>query len=682
MSLHPEVRHSTVTVLADKLELVRALTNCGFEVSAYLPAWYHQGGRRYDCVKLARRQYNGVPSTQKLSEVNRRTSPCVRRRSSFETPNAKELSWFKCRRRMARALIHSAPFDSAYDLTEDRMDSVTGEHPGGIPESPCTSQLDHSTVTISGEHLTIPEVVRVARRCAPVEITTNANILRRIDASCRFIQDAVHARRCIYGVTTGFGGMSGISIDAQDAEELQRNLLWFLRTGAGPRLPNSDVRAAMLLRANSHVRGVSGIRLELIRRLTIFLNANVTPHVRGFGSIGASGDLVPLASIAGALIGLDASFRVDFDGEEMGAPSALKKLGLSPIKLLPKEGLAMVNGTSVLTGIAANCLYDGRILFNLSLAAHALFVQGLHGSDCWLHPFTHAHKAHPGQIMVANRMRELIAGSSLLGCPITSRKNAACSDVLAQDRYSMRCLPQFLGPVIEGMKSIESQIQVEMNSSTDNPLIDSDHGVAHHGGNFLGQYVAVGMDQLRYYLGLMAKHLDVQIALLVTPEFSNGLPPSLVGNRNRKVNMGLKGLQLSGNSLVPLLSFYGNSLADRFPPYADQYNQNINSQGFGSANLTRRSIEIFHQYVAIALMFGVQAVDLRTYIEMGHYDARASLSPATGALYNAIREAVGSPPSAERPYVWNDDQQLLDDHIARIAADVAAEGKIIQAVNG
>jgi len=219
-----------------------------------------------------------------------------------------------------------------------------------------------------------------------------------------------------------------------------------------------------------------------------------------------------------------------------------------------------------------------------------------------------------------------------------------------------------------------------MNSATDNPLIDGETQVSYHCGNFLGQYVGVAMDHLRYYIGLLAKHLDVQIALLVAPEFNGGLPPSLVGNPARKVNMGLKGLQLAGNSIMPLLTFFGNSLVDRFPTHAEQFNQNINSQGFGSANLARQAVETFQQYMAIALMFGVQAVDLRTYVVVGHYDARSCLSPATVQLYEAVREVVGRPPSANRPYIWNDDEQPLDAHLARIATDIAASGRIPQAM--
>ena len=410
-----------------------------------------------------------------------------------------------------------------------------------------------------------------------------------------------------------------------------------------------------------------------------FLNAGVTPHVHEFGSIGASGDLVPLADITGALIGQDPSFTVDFQGEEIDALTALERLGLPRLQLQPKEGLAMVNGTAVMTGIAANCVHDARVLLALALGVHALAIQALRGSRESFHPFIHAHKPHPGQHWTAAHMRDLLSGSQLLRDEETYRSQWHGQELI-QDRYSLRCLPQYLGPIVDGLTQIVQQIECEMNSATDNPLIDSEQEVSYHGGNFLGQYVGVAMDHLRYYLGLLAKHLDVQIALLVTPEFSNGLPPSLVGNPARKVNMGLKGLQLAGNSIMPLLAFFGNSLVDRFPTHAEQFNQNINSQGFGSANLTRQAIETFHHYIAIALLFGVQAVDLRTYSLVGHYDAQTCLSPATARLYDAIRTVIGRPSSATLPCIWNDNEQALDVYIARIAADVASGGCIPHAV--
>jgi phenylalanine ammonia-lyase len=534
-------------------------------------------------------------------------------------------------------------------------------------------------VVVGDRYLTVEEVISVARYGAQVRLTDNLETLANVQASCDFIHDAVASGEPIYGVTTGFGGMANVVISPESAALLQNNLMWYHKVGAGKKLPVADVRAAMLLRANSHITGASGIRLELIKRMLIFLNAGVTPHVCEFGSIGASGDLTPLAYITGALIGLNSNYTVDFNGEEMDAPTALKKLGLEPLQLLPKEGLAMMNGTSVMTGIAANCVQDTRILLALSVATHALAIQGLLGTNQSFHPFIHKLKPHSGQVWTAAQMLDLLAGSRLIRDELDGSHDYRNEHPI-QDRYSLRCLAQYMGPIVDGIEEIAKQVEIEINSVTDNPLIDVENQASYHGGNFLGQYIGVGMDQLRYYIGLLAKHLDVQIAYLVAPEFNNGLSPSLVGNQERCVNMGLKGLQITGNSIMPLLTFYGNSIADRYPTHAEQYNQNINSQGFASANLARTSVEVFQQYMAVALMFAVQSVDLRTYAVAGHYDARATLSPGTKDLYMAVRNVVGRPPSEERPYVWDDNEQALDLHISKIAADIAAGGEIVTAV--
>jgi phenylalanine ammonia-lyase len=544
-------------------------------------------------------------------------------------------------------------------------------------------------VVIRGDSLTINEVVRVARYKAEVRLTEEEEILKRVHASNTYIINATEACRpvagvmpptCkpIYGVTTGFGGMASVYISPEMAVDLQTNLIHFQKAGAGRRLPVSDVRAAMLIRANSHMLGVSGLRPELIRRMVTFLNAGVTPHVREFGSIGASGDLTPLAAITGALIGLNDSFTVDFDGVEIDSITALTRLGLPRLQLLPKEGLAMINGTCVMSGIASQCVHEARLLLKLAMGAHALFIQGLNGTNQSFHPFIHENKPHAGQIRAAEYMLQLLEGSGLIRDELEGRLEYEMGRLI-QDRYSIRCLPQYLGPLFDGIDTVARQVATEINSACDNPLIDPDRGIDYHGGNFLGQYIGVAMDQLRYYLGLMAKHLDVQIALLSTPEFSNGLPPCLIGNTDRKVNMGLKGLQICGNSIMPMLTFLGQSLVDRFPTHAEQFNQNINSLGLGSASLARQSIETFYQYMAVALMFGIQAVDLRTRLIAGHYDARTHLSPASSVLYEAVREVVGHPPSSDRPYVRNDDEQALDEHIRRIATDIEAGGRIPQA---
>ena len=538
-----------------------------------------------------------------------------------------------------------------------------------------------AAVIVGDRQLTIEEVISVARYGVQVRLTENLEKLANIQASCDFIRDAVESGQPIYGVTTGFGGMANVVISPESATLLQNNLMCYHKVGAGKSLPLADVRAAMLLRANSHIAGASGIRLELIKRMLIFLNAGVTPHVPEFGSIGASGDLTPLAYISGALVGLNSSYIVDFDGEEMDAPTALQKLGLEPLQLLPKEGLAMMNGTSVMTGIAANCVQDTRILLALSVGIHALTIQGLEGTNQSFHEYIHKLKPHSGQVWTASQMLELLAGSQLIRDELDGSHDYRGKNPI-QDRYSLRCLAQYMGPIVDGIEDIAKQVEIEINSVTDNPLIDVENQASYHGGNFLGQYIGVGMDRLRYHIGMLAKHLDVQIAYLVAPEFNNGLSPSLVGNQQRTVNMGLKGLQITGNSIMPLLTFYGNSIADRFPTHAEQYNQNINSQGFASANLARTSVEIFQQYIALALMFGVQSVDLRTYAVAGHYDARATLSPATQDLYMAVRNVVGRPPSKERPYIWDDNEQGLDSHISKIAEDITSGGQIVTAITG
>lgn len=535
-------------------------------------------------------------------------------------------------------------------------------------------------VTLQGQGLRVRDVVRVARENAPMRITDSPEVLDRVQASYEYIQSAVRDQVPIYGVTTGFGGMAHQVIPGEQLEEFQNNAMWTFKVGAGEYMPVPCIRAAMLLRANSHLLGASGLRLELIRRLEIFLNEGVTPYVPALGSIGASGDVIPLNYIVGAAIGHDEAFVVDFKGERVGCQTALQRLGLPRLRLQPKEGLAMFNGTSVMTGTAMLCLADVQSLLAVALGTHALFIQGFYGTNQSFHPFIHSLKPHSGQICAAQIMLDLLAESSLVRDELNGQHDHRQDDLI-QDRYALRCLPQYLGPIIEGFRTIADQLETEANSANDNPLIDAKQGVSYHGGNFLGEYVSVGMDQLRFYLGLIAKHLDVQIAFISSEKFNGDLAPCLIGNTAKPLNLGLKGLQMCGNSIMPLITYLGQPIADRYPTHAEQFNQNINSQGYGSVNLARQSIELCQSHMAISLMFAVQAVDLRTFRQMGHYDARVGLSQPTVALYEAVRSVVGVAISRERPYIWDDNEQFLDEHIRRIAADIAANGKIPQALS-
>jgi phenylalanine ammonia-lyase len=550
---------------------------------------------------------------------------------------------------------------------------------GDQPCAPKDTAPGMRNVVLKGSGLTIDDVVAVARYGGCASLSEDPEVLERVESSASFIQWGVKTGEPIYGVNTGFGGMANVAIGEQELCALQNNLIRFLKAGTGEYLSREDVRAAMLLRANSHMRGVSGIRKELISRMLTFLNHGVTPMVRSLGSIGASGDLIPLATITGAITGADKAFEVDFQGERMDCLRAIEKLGLEPFELGPKEGLGMVNGTSVMTGIAANCLYDARRLTGLSFGFQALAFQALRASNQSFHPFIQQVKPHPGQIAAAELMLGLLKGSRMCRNELDGHHDTQGLQPV-QDRYSLRCLPQYLGPILDGLRSAASAVEIEMNSASDNPIIDGKKCVSYHSGNFLGEYIGVWMDHTRYYLGLLTKHMDAQIALLVAPEFNGGLPPSLVGNTGRMVNMGLKGLQICGNSIMPLLSFYGNSIADRYPTHAEQFNQNINSQGFNSAVLTGKSVDLLRSYTALAMIFGVQAVELRSFVENRTYDPRKGLSPATLPLYEAVRAALDAPPRESRPLIWNDSEQSLDLYIDALAADIRCEGGVVQAI--
>ncbi len=233
----------------------------------------------------------------------------------------------------------------------------------------------------------------------------------------------------------------------------------------------------------------------------------------------------------------------------------------------------------------------------------------------------------------------------------------------------------------DGLKSIHLAVEIEANSVTDNPLIDTENLEVIHGGNFMGEYVAISMDHLRSHLAIMSKHLDAEIAMLVMPEFNAGLSPSLTGNQSNRTNMGLKGLQIAGNSIMPLLLFYGNTIADKFPTHAEQFNQNINSQGFNSSILAKKSIELYRSYMAIALIFAVQAIDLRVKKFDISHRVKKFLSPATYKTYAALLNVCNKPLDDKKPFVYNDGDHPLDDYIQRIVKDLEKNDLIFEAVS-
>jgi phenylalanine ammonia-lyase len=473
--------------------------------------------------------------------------------------------------------------------------------------------------------------------------------------------------------------MADQSVPVERMVELQHIALWHHKTATGPRLPREDVRAAMLLRANSLMKGYSGVRLELIQRYVTFLNAGVTPHAFQRGSIGASGDLVPLSYIGASVIGLDPAFRVDWGDEVLDCHTALARLGLAPLVLRPKEGLALNNGTTASTGVAANAMARAGRIFALAMAVQGLLAEALLATSQSFHPTIQEVKPHPGQVFVAALFRDLIDGSALIRSEAAGARGHR-QGKLIQDRYSLRCLPQYTGPIADMLAQAARQITTEANSANDNPLIDPDTGEVYHTGNFLAQYTALAADSLRLHLALFVKHLDVQIAMLVAPEFSGGLPPSLVGNTALGLNIGLKSLQIHANSLAPLVQYHARPMADLFPTHAEQFNQNINSQGMNSANLLREQVELAEQFVAVATIFALQAVELRAKAETGRFDAGPLLSPATRGFYTTAREIVGGVPGAPTSLIWDDADARVQDRLEALLADLRGPGRMVSAL--
>lgn len=542
-------------------------------------------------------------------------------------------------------------------------------------------------ITISGEGLTLQDIQDVAGG-APVAITDAPQVHARVARARARVDAALQRGEPIYGVTSLYGGMADRMVPLDQASELQRVALLTHRNATGPRLTQGEVRAAMLLRANSLLKGFSAVRPQVIQRYVECLNAGLTPHAYRLGSIGASGDLIPLSYIGASVLGLDPGFRVDLQGEEMDCIEALDRVGLKPLPPMAKEGLSLNNGTNACTAVTALALLRMQGLMVLGFGVQALMFQALRATSQSFHARIHAVKPHPGQVFVAGAFRALLDGSALIRDESGGARGDRGADLL-QDRYSLRCLPQFTGPIVDAWVTACRQIETEANSANDNPLVDPDSGEVYHTGNFLAQYTAMAADGLRLNLAMLIKHLDVQIAQLVAPEFNGGLSPSLVGNSALGLNIGLKSLQIHCNSLAPLVQYHARPMIDLFPTHAEQFNQNINSQGMNAANLARDAVEIAEQFMGCALIFAVQAVELRTRTVTDGFDAAPLLSPATRALYETARRIMAGGPAREAPLVWDDADAALQPRLEALIADIRGPGRlrrslspVEQALNG
>jgi phenylalanine ammonia-lyase len=492
-------------------------------------------------------------------------------------------------------------------------------------------------ITISGRDLTVKHLVAVARQQAKIDFDNLVG--GAVESSRSFLDQLLDQEEVIYGVNTGYGGNVKFLIPYTEINKHQENLLRFLSCGTGAPFPSDVIRGSILLRVNALSKGFSAIRMSTLSRLCDLLNLDIVPIVPRYGSVGASGDLIPSAYIARALLG---EGMVWLEGREMKASEALQQVGLSPIELKAKEGLALVNGTSVMTSVAALAIHDTEYLTKLCVAAVALCAESLQATTDPFEESIHKVKNHPGQLEVARLLRDFTEGSAFI-LELESlreemrgyhqRTDAAFElEEAIQNPYSIRCAPQGLGPIFDSLAFGKEVIEREMNSVNDNPLIDPHFRRVYHTGNFYGGHIARVMDGVKIDLANLANWISALMAMIVDPRFSNGLPPNL--SEKPGLSSGFKGMQISLTSLIcACRQMAGPSSIHTLP--TEQYNQDIVSLGLHSATTAMDMIHLTRDAIAILLIALCQCIDLR-FAKNG--DGR--MGKGTQLVYEEIRRQV------------------------------------------
>jgi histidine ammonia-lyase len=484
-----------------------------------------------------------------------------------------------------------------------------------------------SPIEIDGESLTISEVVSVARDGAQVAPLGKA-VHKRMTASQEWLKDALE-QQTIYGVNTGFGPLATQKIPPSDARQLSRNLILSSVVGVGRPLAQEVVRAMMLIRANTLAKGYSGIRPLVAQTLIDMLNAGVTPVVPGKGSLGASGDLAPLAHIA-IVMSKDpdedhASYSGNawYLGEQLIGEEAMKRAGIDRIVLEAKEGLALTNGTNFMVAAASIAIFDGEMLIKTAEIAAALSMEALLGiSDAFAESLQQVNR-QPGQIQTASNIRSYIEGSQLVDSDASR----------VQDAYSLRCTPQVIGPIRDALAFISARVHDALNAATDNPLFldENKKRVAISGGNFHGQGPAMWLDFLGIALAELGGIAERRVFRMTTPELSAGLPSMLVPNSG--LDSGLMMPQYTAAALVSDNKTLAHpDSVDSIPTSANQ--EDHVSMGANAARHTLEIVENVRHVLAIELQTAAQAIDLRS-------DGQERLGLGTEAAYKLVRAHVG-----------------------------------------
>ena len=465
-----------------------------------------------------------------------------------------------------------------------------------------------NVVVIDGGNVDFADIIAVARDGVAVKISDNKSFIKKMEKTRALLMKSIDEGIPVYGVNTGYGKSCGKRISRSVAMKNGANIFRFHGCGTGEPIGIEETRAAMLCRILCLARGYSGVSSELLRQMADFLNMGITPVVPCEGSVGASGDLTPMSYIGACLGG---EREVFYQEERMPAARALKKAGLKPYKYLPKEPLSMVNGTTTMSGIAAITVERAWRVLNAAIYATALSVHALKGNAHHYHPVISEAKPFPGQIFVAAKIARLLTAK----VPHKQLEDDALETL--QDPYSLRCTPQVAGVLYDALTWIKKWVELEANSSNDNPIFDPATGQVLMGGNFYGGYIGFAMDSLKAVLASVADMSDRQIMLMVTPQLNRGLPADLVlpMGEGPSPYHGFKAMSISSSALTAE-ALRGTMPASSFSRSTESHNQDKVSMGTIAARDAERTCTLTERVLAIHLLAAAQACDIRGNIRV------------------------------------------------------------------
>ncbi len=451
-------------------------------------------------------------------------------------------------------------------------------------------------IKINGNSLTLEDVVKITRNHEKVKIDPNA--IDKIKRSQKYVEKILNTNKVVYGINTGVGELANKLISQSEISQMQKNIIRSHSAGVGEPFSEEIVRGIILLRANALAKGYSGVRLELIQLLLELLNNKIYPYIPSQGSVGASGDLAPLSHLALVLIGEGECIQ---NGERIDSKEILEKKNISHIELCPKEGLALINGTQIMSSIACKVIADSEMLIKNAQIASGMSLEALKGTAKAFDEKIHAVRPHKGQIRCAKNMREIIKDSEII------KSHVNCEKV--QDAYTLRCIPQVYGAILDTIEFTKNTINVEINSATDNPLIFSEENEVISGGNFHGEPIAFAMDFLGIALSEIANISERTIDRMVNPHVS-GLPPFLTEKSG--LNSGMMIAQYTAAALVSENKVLAHPASvDSIPTSAGQ--EDHVSMGPIAARHCSDILKNVQNVIAIEILCAAQGIDFQEF---------------------------------------------------------------------